>query len=77
MAGEGIDDAEAVGQVRVFHAGTRLQDGKLVTAGGRVLGVTAKDRDLPSAIARVYRALERVRFEPMHFRSDIGSQGLN
>ena len=74
---QGIDDAEAVGQVTVFHAGTRLQDGKLVTAGGRVLGVTAKDRDLPSAIARVYRALERVRFEPMHFRSDIGSQGLN
>ncbi len=73
----GVGEAEAAGHVKVFHAGTRLQDGQLVTAGGRVLGVTAKDRDLPSAIARVYRALERVRFEPMHFRTDIGSQGLN
>ena len=73
----GVGEAEAAEHVKVFHAGTRLQDGRLVTAGGRVLGVTAKDRDLPSAIARVYRALERVRFEPMHFRSDIGSQGLH
>ena len=54
---QGVDDAEAVGQVKVFHAGTRLQDGQLVTAGGRVLGVTARDADLPSAVARVYRAL--------------------
>ena len=73
----GVEDAEGVGQVKVFHAGTRLQDGQLVTSGGRVLGVTARDADLPSAVARVYRALERVRFEPMHFRSDIGRQGLN
>ena len=74
---QGVDDAEAVGQVKVFHAGTRLQDGQLVTAGGRVLGITAKDADLPAAVARVYRALERVRFEPMHYRTDIGRQGLN
>ncbi len=74
---QGIDDAEAVGQVTVFHAGTRLQDGRLLTSGGRVLGVTAKDADLPSAVARVYRALGKVRFEPMHFRTDIGRQGLN
>ena len=66
-----------MGKVKVFHAGTRLNDGELVTAGGRVLGVTAKDRDLYSAIARVYRALKRVRFEDMHFRSDIGNQMLN
>ncbi|MCY3757692.1 MAG: phosphoribosylamine--glycine ligase [Acidobacteria bacterium] len=74
---QGVEDAEGVGRVRVFHAGTRLQDGQLVTAGGRVLGITAKDADLPAAVARVYRALERVRFEPMHFRTDIGRQGLN
>lgn len=72
---QGIDDAEAVGQVTVFHAGTRLQGGQLVTSGGRVLGVTAKDADLPAAVARVYRALEKVRFEPMHFRTDIGRRG--
>lgn len=74
---QGIEDAEAVGRVTVFHAGTRMQDGQLVTAGGRVLGVTAKDADLPSAVARAYRALDKVRFEPMHFRTDIGRQGLN
>lgn len=74
---QGIEDAEAVGQVTVFHAGTRSQDGQLVTSGGRVLGVTAKDADLPAAVARVYRALEKVRFEPMHFRTDIGRRGLN
>lgn len=73
----GIEDAEAAGRVTVFHAGTRLQDGRLVTSGGRVLGVTAKDADLPAAVARVYRALEKVRFEPMHFRTDIGRRGLN
>ena len=74
---QGVGDAEAVGQVKVFHAGTRLQDGQPVTAGGRVLGITAKDVDLQAAVARVYRALERVRFEPMRFRTDIGRQGLN
>ena len=74
---QGVGDAEAVGQVKVFHAGTRLQDGQPVTAGGRVLGITARDADLQAAVARAYRALERVRFEPMHFRTDIGRQGLN
>ena len=72
----GIADADAMEGVKVFHAGTLLQDGQPVTAGGRVLGVTAKEIDLPSAIARVYRALKSVRFEQMHYRSDIGSQGL-
>lgn len=74
---QGIEDAEAVGQVTVFHAGTRLQDGQLLTSGGRVLGVTARDTDLPAAVARAYRALEKVRFEPMHFRTDIGRRRLN
>lgn len=74
---QGVAEAEAVGKVKVFHAGTQLNNGELVTAGGRVLGVTAKDRDLYSAIARVYRALKRVRFQDMHFRSDIGNQMLN
>ena len=73
----GIADADAMEGVKVFHAGTLLKDGQPVTAGGRVLGVTAKEMDLPSAIARVYRALKSVRFEQMHYRSDIGSQGLN
>ncbi len=67
----GIEEADAMEQVKVFHAGTRLQDGELITSGGRVLGVTAKAVDLPSAIARVYQALKKVHFEAMHYRSDI------
>ncbi len=73
---QGIAEADALEQVKVFHAGTRLKDGQFITAGGRVLGVTAKAVDLPAAIARVYQALKKVQFEQMHYRSDIGSKGL-
>jgi phosphoribosylamine--glycine ligase len=70
----GLDDAarEAV----VFHAGTRLQDGVLVTSGGRVLGVTATGGDLGEARERAYRATAKIAFEGMHFRRDIGAKGL-
>lgn len=56
----------------VFHAGTTLKDGKLLTSGGRVLGVTAKGSDLDSAIKRAYEAVEHVEFKDMHYRRDIG-----
>lgn len=56
----------------VYHAGTALSDGKLVTSGGRVLGVTAKGADLDSAIKRAYEAVEHVQFKDMHYRRDIG-----
>ena len=72
----GIAQADAMEQVKVFHAGTLLKDSEVVTAGGRVLGVTAKAVDLPLAIARVYQAIEKVDFEQMHYRSDIGSKGV-
>jgi phosphoribosylamine--glycine ligase len=68
----GVDDAEALAGVQVFHAGTALRDGRLVTAGGRVLGVTALADDVTSAIERAYQAVGRIRFEGMHFRKDIG-----
>lgn len=68
----GVDDAEALAGVQVFHAGTALRDGRLVTAGGRVLGVTAVADDVASAIERAYQAVGRIRFEGMHFRKDIG-----
>jgi phosphoribosylamine---glycine ligase len=72
----GIAEAEAAGAT-VFHAGTRVAaGGTLETAGGRVLGVTAAAADLPSAIASAYRAVEKIRFEGMHFRHDIGRKGL-
>ena len=73
---EGVEEAEEIENVVVFHAGTAVKEGKLVTNGGRVLGVTALDRDIPSAIRRAYRAVERIRFEGMHYRRDIGHRAL-
>lgn len=55
-----------------FHAGTKLQDGQIVTNGGRVLGVTAKGKDLKEARANAYAATEWVQFENKYMRHDIG-----
>ncbi|HYM10753.1 MAG TPA: phosphoribosylamine--glycine ligase, partial [Bryobacterales bacterium] len=71
----GIDEAEELG-AKVFHAGTKFVAGRLVTAGGRVLGVTASGEDLPAAIDNAYAALARIHFEGMHYRRDIGAKGL-
>jgi len=73
---EGLAEAEAIEDVKVFHAGTVLRGGQVMTCGGRVLGVTAKSADLPSAIDRVYQAVQKVKFQHMHYRTDIGSKGL-
>lgn len=72
---EGLAEAEAAGSV-VFHAGTKAVDGKIVTAGGRVLGVTSSGATLPDAIANAYRAVEKVHFDGAHFRRDIAAKGL-
>jgi phosphoribosylamine---glycine ligase len=65
-------------ELMVFHAGTRrAADGQLVTAGGRVLGVTATGDDLDAARARAYGAIEKIHFDGMHFRRDIGLRGKN
>jgi phosphoribosylamine---glycine ligase len=72
----GYDLAEGKGGVKVFHAGTKMRDRQLITTGGRVLGVTASDVDLSSAIERVYSAVSKIRFEGMHYRTDIGARGL-
>lgn len=61
---------------RVFHAGTALKDGKIVTNGGRVLGVTALGNDLRSARANAYRVAEKVKFEGSFYRRDIGNKAL-
>jgi phosphoribosylamine--glycine ligase len=60
----------------VFHAGTRHLHGRLETAGGRVLGVTASGPDLESAIHAAYEAVSYIHFEGMHYRRDIGQKGL-
>ncbi len=67
----GIETAEEEGAV-VFQAGTAEKEGKLVTAGGRVLGVTAQDETFTKALDKAYRAVGKVRFEGAHFRKDIG-----
>ncbi len=62
--------------VTVFHAGTGLKDGRVVTAGGRVLGVTAAAEDIPSAIGLAYSGVAAVSFEGMHYRRDIGLKAV-
>ena len=74
---EGLEDAEAVSGVTVFHAGTAMnEEGQLVTAGGRVLGVTALAEDLESALEKAYRAAGQIQFEGKTCRRDIGRKGL-
>ncbi len=68
--------AEAETSAVVFHAGTKLREGKIETSGGRVLGVTAGGPDLASAINRAYEAAGRIHFDRMHYRRDIGAKGL-
>jgi phosphoribosylamine---glycine ligase len=72
----GIRMAEEDSRVAVFHAGTRNENGALLTDGGRVLGVTAVDQDLASAMMAAYEAVNKVHFEGMHYRRDIGAKGL-
>jgi phosphoribosylamine---glycine ligase len=66
---------EPADDLRVFHAGTRRDGDRLLTAGGRVLGVTARGADLAAARARAYGAIDNIHFEGMHFRRDIGLRG--
>lgn len=69
----GLAEAEAVESVKVFHAGTRLNEAEqVVTTGGRVLGVTARGADLAQATARAYEAVSHIAFEGAFFRRDIG-----
>jgi len=67
----GIADAERIDDVAIFHAGTRRQDGHIITAGGRVLNVTATAPNLSLARQKAYAAVERIHFEGMHYRRDI------
>jgi len=71
----GIHAAEVTGAT-VFQAGTRLNAGRLETAGGRVLGVTASGADLRTAIDGAYEGVKKIEFEGMHYRTDIGRKGI-
>jgi len=72
----GINEAEALGDVVVFHAGTSEKDGKLYTAGGRVLGVTALGDTIQAAQERAYEAVKLIHFDGAHYRTDIGSKAI-
>jgi phosphoribosylamine--glycine ligase len=72
----GLERADALDGVKVFHAGTSLADGRIVTAGGRVLGVTARAPSLESAVARAYEAVRCISFDGMQYRSDIAHRRL-
>jgi phosphoribosylamine--glycine ligase len=74
---ENLDVAGAVDGVTVIHAGTALDDaGRVVTSGGRVLGVTALGQSLESAISKAYKAVNAIAFENAHYRTDIGAKAL-
>ena len=74
---DGLEEAASEEGVIVFHAGTAQKDGRIVTAGGRVLGVTALGPTVREAIEKAYRATEKIHFEGRHFRTDIGRKALN
>jgi phosphoribosylamine--glycine ligase len=67
----GVGDAAKLGGVQIFHAGTKRVNGEIVTAGGRVLAVTALGSTIGTARARAYEAVARIHFENCHFRRDI------
>lgn len=73
---EGLDEAGSVEGVKVFHAGTSKRDGVYYTVGGRVLGVTARARDLQTAVGRVYEACAKISFDEAHYRKDIAARAL-
>jgi phosphoribosylamine---glycine ligase len=72
----GLEAAGRVPGVEVFHSGSAVKEGRLVTAGGRVLGVTAAGATLEEALARAYEALGAIQFEGMYYRRDIGHRAL-
>jgi phosphoribosylamine--glycine ligase len=73
----GLKDANALPGVVVFHAGTKEQDGEVLTQGGRVLGVTAIGEDTATAISRAYEAVGKIEWDGIHYRKDIGHRASN
>ena len=74
----GVDDVRSMPDVMVFHAGTKLDEsGRLVTAGGRVLGVTALGKNIAEAKRRAYNAVEKIHFDGIYYRKDISDKALS
>ena len=72
----GLEQAAKFGGVKVFHSGTSSRDGGFYSAGGRVLGITARAADLPKAVATAYQATSAIGFEGAHYRKDIAARAL-
>jgi phosphoribosylamine--glycine ligase len=72
----GLKEVFRMEDVFVFHAGTALKDSQMVTNGGRVLGVTGLGKDIPRAIKRTYQAVEKISWQGVHYRKDIGQKAL-
>jgi phosphoribosylamine--glycine ligase len=72
----GVEESERLENTWVFHAGTDVQAGRLVTSGGRVLGVTTRAASLASAIRHAYQAVEQIQWPGVHYRRDIGQRAL-
>ena len=72
----GLGEAAKQKDVFVFHAGTALNDGKVVTSGGRVLAVTALGKDLQTAVAKAYKSIQAIHFEGAHYRKDIAHRAF-
>jgi len=73
---EGLEEAGRLPGVRIYHAGTKEEDGNLYTSGGRILNVTARGVTLSQALDRAYAAAEVIRFDGKDYRRDIGKKGL-
>ena len=76
MVIQGLEKVEAMDGVFVFHAGTRMEGEKCLTAGGRVLGVTGLGKGIKEAMEITYRAVSEITWEGVHFRTDIGKKAL-
>ena len=72
----GLKEVSQMEGVFVFHAGTALKDGQMITNGGRVLGVTGLGEDIPRAIERTYHAVKKISWDGVHYRTDIGQKAL-
>ncbi|MEK7081308.1 MAG: phosphoribosylamine--glycine ligase [Patescibacteria group bacterium] len=73
----GMKEAELNKDIIIFHAGTKMENNNLVTNGGRVLGVSATGNTLENALAKAYKAIEKISFEGMQYRRDIGKKALS
>jgi phosphoribosylamine--glycine ligase len=73
---DGLEEANAIEGVKVFHAGTSKRDGICYTSGGRVLGVTARAENLKTAVDRAYEACGKISFDQAHYRKDIAHRAL-